>query len=808
MSEGYQGLPAYYAESSDPITPNVGFSLKGMDPIVAYNFVLADTAIGGGGGSSVKVNGSVITNPNFNNTTPAAPAGSAISTWQVSGSNVSSYVNLSDVANLNIGDGKSSIVFGTTAGSITITDGLGESLLLNGTGGVSLRGQIVAVTSSLGAALNLNSGGAFAITSGGSSSLSASSSDALLVTGGVGGIIFTDPKGSVWNNATGGAQGAGTINATGLFVNGVAVGGGSVTSVSNSDGTLTISPTTGAVVASLALGHANTWTGTQTFGTITPTTISGAANFSGTPTFASGAGLGTGTFSGAATFSGNLTFSGTPTFSSGAALGTGTFTGAATFSGNVAFTGTPTFSNPLALGNSTANTQIAGTNNTELATTAFVQSAISASGAVLWNNIGNASAALTLSNGAFGSTFNQTANAVQWTWANTATGTGSTANQSPQLILAANAYNGTTSTQDAWLMYSSLAAGTNGTSTLNFLHSAGSTGVAAISIPAGSPGTAGAWGLTFTGTTVGLAATSTLVAIIGSSNPSLRFYNGATDEGTLAAVGSGTLRGLGMSLASDQANSSVVVAGNVGSSASGIANVVLGGQATHTNTSGTSYGVSIGNGTSSSTGFELFAPSSGTGSYIALNVNPKISQTGTASGSYTAVLVNVVETAVLGTANKLMTLQGGTTGGTTRFEVNSAGVVDTYNSITTAANGMPAEYATVNSTGNVAAITTTTLYAVPAAGTGIYRVSYYLLQTTAATSSASLQLTVGWTDSSSTAQTATSTNLVSNLVGAETSGSFIVQSANSQNITYAVSYTSVGLTAAAYGIYLRLEALG
>lgn len=39
-------------------------------------------------------------------------------------------------------------------------------------------------------------------------------------------------------------------------------GGGSTgpTSVSNSDGTLTISPTTGAVVASLALGHSNVWT--------------------------------------------------------------------------------------------------------------------------------------------------------------------------------------------------------------------------------------------------------------------------------------------------------------------------------------------------------------------------------------------------------------------------------------------------------------------------------------------------------------------------------------------------------------------
>jgi hypothetical protein len=42
-------------------------------------------------------------------------------------------------------------------------------------------------------------------------------------------------------------------------------GGGSVNSISNSDGTLTISPTTGTVVSSIALGHANTWTATQTF---------------------------------------------------------------------------------------------------------------------------------------------------------------------------------------------------------------------------------------------------------------------------------------------------------------------------------------------------------------------------------------------------------------------------------------------------------------------------------------------------------------------------------------------------------------
>lgn len=44
-------------------------------------------------------------------------------------------------------------------------------------------------------------------------------------------------------------------------------GGGAVSSVSNSDGTLTISPTTGSVVASLNLGANNIWTGAQNFTT-------------------------------------------------------------------------------------------------------------------------------------------------------------------------------------------------------------------------------------------------------------------------------------------------------------------------------------------------------------------------------------------------------------------------------------------------------------------------------------------------------------------------------------------------------------
>lgn len=62
----------------------------------------------------------------------------------------------------------------------------------------------------------------------------------------------------------------GGLNLTGgcFSVSGICIGGsggGAVTSVSNSDGTLTISPTAGAVVSSLALGHANAWTGQQLF---------------------------------------------------------------------------------------------------------------------------------------------------------------------------------------------------------------------------------------------------------------------------------------------------------------------------------------------------------------------------------------------------------------------------------------------------------------------------------------------------------------------------------------------------------------
>lgn len=71
---------------------------------------------------------------------------------------------------------------------------------------------------------------------------------------------------------------------------------GAVSSVSNADGTLTISPTTGLVVASLALGHANTWTALQ-------------AHSAGLTSFATST-IGDGTATGGLTISGNATTTG------------------------------------------------------------------------------------------------------------------------------------------------------------------------------------------------------------------------------------------------------------------------------------------------------------------------------------------------------------------------------------------------------------------------------------------------------------------------------------------------------------------
>lgn len=69
-----------------------------------------------------------------------------------------------------------------------------------------------------------------------------------------------------------------TVDAQGRITAAANGSGGGVTSVTNSDGTLTISPTSGAVVASLNLAHANPWTGLQTFSRVGSSSINLSTN--------------------------------------------------------------------------------------------------------------------------------------------------------------------------------------------------------------------------------------------------------------------------------------------------------------------------------------------------------------------------------------------------------------------------------------------------------------------------------------------------------------------------------------------------
>lgn len=98
-------------------------------------------------------------------------------------------------------------------------------------------------------------------------------------------FAFSNPSGGIETFAVGGTLGNAGLTNPSMTINGTTCtlggsctvsGGGAVASVVNSDGTLTISPTTGSVVASLALGHANTWTATQTLSGLTLSAITGS----------------------------------------------------------------------------------------------------------------------------------------------------------------------------------------------------------------------------------------------------------------------------------------------------------------------------------------------------------------------------------------------------------------------------------------------------------------------------------------------------------------------------------------------------
>jgi hypothetical protein len=409
-----------------------------------------------------------------------------------------------------------------------------------------------------------------------------------------------------------------------------------------------------------------------------------------------------------------------------------------------------------ALPNGTAaTTQTAGDNSTKLATTAFVTSAL-AGVSSSWSSLTAPSANLTLANAGFTTEFDQTSN-VSWTWKNTTVGSNVTTNASPVLTLVANYWTGAASAADSWTIGASLASGTNGASTLTFAHT-GSSGAAKLQFP---NGTAAAPSLTF--------ANGATTGFFSVNAATLGFNTSQTAGGGIQLNAAGVTFGV---LACDNSNGMVVQGG-------GSQNVnhltLIGRLQTPINTSmitlgslasvpiagvsgGVQTAVTIGNGTTNTNGNLVFAPATSATFFVALSINPVINQTGSASGGYTALLVNVVETSVLGATPKLLLdLQAGASGGVSKFSIDNTGKVVQANGEATAGVGNPyirgttAQRAEVGADANV-------LTVAPAAAVGTYRITVVI--SVSAATAATIGWTATWTDSNGNAQAPTNLALI------------------------------------------------
>lgn len=117
----------------------------------------------------------------------------------------------------------------------------------------------------------------------------------------------------------------------------------------------------------------------------------------------------------------------------------------------------------------------------------------------------------------------------------------------------------------------------------------------------------------------------------------------------------------------------------------------------------------------------------------------------------------------------------------------------------------PLIVAKVNAVGQTSAITTTTLYAVPSNGAGIYLVSVYLY-TTVAGASGSVTFTVGWVDDVGTTPEFTSSTIGLDSLGSQQQDVFAVDAGASTNLTYHTTYTPGA--GSQYALRIRVEYLG
>ena len=144
--------------------------------------------------------------------------------------------------------------------------------------------------------------------------------------------------------------------------------------------------------------------------------------------------------------------------------------------------------------------------------------------------------------------------------------------------------------------------------------------------------------------------------------------------------------------------------------------------------------------------------------------------------------------------------------------------IKSYAGVSIVSLGVPAEYAAVDLTAQSAAIAATTIYTVPAAGAGQYRLSWAAKITTAAGTSSTLgALTITYTDPDGVVQTITAAaqSKSGTIETTDTGNStttvllghpLLLNCKASTNIQYAFAYASNAANAMKYNLHMKLEA--
>ena len=466
---------------------------------------------------------------------------------------------------------------------------------------------------------------------------------------------------------------------------------------------------------------------------------------------------------------------------------------------------------------------------------------ITADSVSTWNFLQNAAGALTLANAGNATTFNQTS-AVGWTWANTTptvTGTATSlalstvtppsnagGNSWVYTLSATETGAGTNGWAGALVTLAGFTGGATGNNGTNLAVTASTTTTVTITNATGTATNTGT--PTIRSTSV---SNSPIINVAGTVNTGgagalASVADNWTIQNVIGTVVPNPVSTLTVAHSAGTNNAQLKLSSNVGASvASGI--TLNNGSTAFSATAGTQRGVLVS---------ETFTAASGAAVFNALEVDLAV---GSSAGTGVLTGINVALTGdgtygsptyglfVSGDNGTYFQVQGGSVGVTAvtgRLSLQSATIIDSTGTATPVALqalytnqssgvswGVPLK---LNLTAQSAAISATTILAVPGTGAGMYRISYVASVTTAGTTSslggaAGFQVT--YTDKNDsvvkTSNPTTPTISAGNTTATTISGVVNAYCKASTNLQYAFGYTSTG-TAMVYDLNIYVEYLG